>query len=421
MQNFGENEMKSKAKSKIIIIITIGIILAFLPMITTMFSFITGNSIESSKYSENHYIDKNLKLSKISEKIHLINNSGWITFKSTGNCTGNGNYTDPYVIEDLVIDANNTGSGILIENSDVYFRIENCTVYNSRGSLNAGIKLYNVTNAQLIDNNCSSNADGISLRFSYNNTISENTANNNYRNGIGLYSSYNNTISENTANDNSDGMELDESDNNTISGNTANSNEWCGINLLYSDNNTISGNTANYNEVYGITLSRSNDNTISGNSFIGNLRCYSESSCEGNIFENNYCENRADLSFLALLITLVVLFTAIPLTMMGMIRYERRKYNTFPKYGIISLIFDMLGLITLVILEFSGLKLVNYFMLLIATPFTIIGSIYGYAGYKSKRDTTSVLGVLGTVIGIGLFFVSIYPFLGLILVLGGYV
>lgn len=159
---------------------------------------------------------KKLKISKVSGKIHIINNSGWFDFKTDGNCTGSGTYSDPNVIEDLVIDAGGTENGIWIEGSNVYFRIENCTVYNSSYPY-VGIRSSRVNNSQLINNN-----------FSYN-------------------------FIE---------MELYYGNNNTISGNTANHNGWYGISLEYCDNNTVSGNTASYNDDPGIYLYYCNNNTV---------------------------------------------------------------------------------------------------------------------------------------------------------------
>jgi hypothetical protein len=100
-----------------------------------------------------------------------------------------------------------------------------------------------------------------------------------------------------------------------------------------------------------------------------------------------------------------------------MIMYEKRKHSTFPIYGTIALVFDMLGLLIFLLVEFSvGIWLnpgsgSNYYMVLIATPFTVVGLICGYLGYKSKRDTTPVLGILGVLLGIVLSIVSIYPIL----------
>jgi parallel beta-helix repeat protein len=281
--------MKSNAKSKILILIALGILFALLPIITANLSFIAGNNKKSSEYSDNSNLDnKNLKISTISEKIHIDNN--WTAVKAAGICTGEGTYSEPYIIEDLVIDGAGSGSCILIENSDIYFKIENCTLYNSGSGWDyAGIRFQYVSNSQLINNNCSSNFIGIKLCNSTINVISGNIANDN-SNGICLWDSDNNTVSGNIANDNSDGIFLLESNNNIISGNTANKNKnyGSGIELFVSDYNTVSGNTAN-NNYYGIFLDRSNYNTISGNIFLGNDVCITDSAGIGNVFENNDC------------------------------------------------------------------------------------------------------------------------------------
>ncbi|MBD3253832.1 MAG: hypothetical protein GF383_02010, partial [Candidatus Lokiarchaeota archaeon] len=44
--------------------------------------------------------------------------------------SGAGNWTHPYLIENVTIDAGGTGSGILIENTNEYFTIKNCTITN---------------------------------------------------------------------------------------------------------------------------------------------------------------------------------------------------------------------------------------------------------------------------------------------------
>ena len=174
---------------RIQILITLGVLFAINQ------SFIMGNSNNSLDYSDDSNLDnKNPKISEVSGKIHIINNSGWVVFKNAGNCTGNGTYSEPYVIEDLVIDGEGSGSCIWIENSDVYFKIENCKFYNSGGSMTSGIRLDNTNNGFLIDNDCSSNNGGIRLINSDNNTISGNTVINNE--GIGLYLFFSKTFSK---------------------------------------------------------------------------------------------------------------------------------------------------------------------------------------------------------------------------------
>ena len=118
----------------------------------------------------------------------------------------------------------------MIEYSNVYFRIENCTLYNAgtgSSSAYAGIKLDHVNNGTLLNNNCSKNYYGIWLVHSDNNTLSGNTANNNFY-GIFLKYSDNNTLSGNTINNNIMGIILFHSDNSTLSGNLM---SFCGISL----------------------------------------------------------------------------------------------------------------------------------------------------------------------------------------------
>jgi len=257
--------MKSSVKSNIIILITLIIFFALLPIFTTNLSLITSSCGKSSEYSDDISLDNDsLKLAKISGKIHIDNN--WSATEAAGICTGNGTYSDPYVIEDLVIDGGGSGSCIEIENSDVFFKIENCTIYNSGDNPNAGIRLLNVTNSLLINNTYSSNHCGIRLSSSSYNNISANTARNNDFVGIRLsFSSFNNISGNNPSYNTYHGISLYYSDNNIISGNNASYNTYHGIYLYYSDNNIISGNNASYNTNYGIQLSSSSFNNISGN------------------------------------------------------------------------------------------------------------------------------------------------------------
>ena len=217
--------MKSKAKLTIIILITLGILFALAPMITIS----TDNNVIN-------FDNENLRIVAISGKIHIDDDSpsiNWTVAKKDGICTGNGTYSDPYIIEDLEIDGGGSGSCILIKNSEVYFRIENCTLFNCGYDFyDAGIKLVNVNNGQILNNNCSNNnIRGILLRYSNNSIISGNTVNNNNMYGIALYGSHNNTISGNTISNTYIGIILEGhlgGSNNVVSGNLMNK---CGLKM----------------------------------------------------------------------------------------------------------------------------------------------------------------------------------------------
>ncbi|MFX0154471.1 MAG: nitrous oxide reductase family maturation protein NosD [Candidatus Hodarchaeota archaeon] len=262
--------MRRYIEIRIIILLILGISFALIPLITTNLCYITVNSTKRLDYSDDFPLDKsNLKISAISGKIHVDNN--WTATKSVGICTGSGTYSDPYVIEDLIIDGGGSGSCILIENSNVYFRIENCTLYNSGGyigPIEAGISLKYVNNSILVNNNCSS----IYLYRSDINNISGNSVNT-YP-GITLIGSDNNIISGNIAEkaDLSSGISLQGSDNNIITGNNVSEFFNDGISLSESRNNTISGNAISNNNDCGIILSGSQNNIISGNDINNNER-----------------------------------------------------------------------------------------------------------------------------------------------------
>ncbi|MFX1500152.1 MAG: NosD domain-containing protein [Promethearchaeota archaeon] len=287
------------------------------------------------------------------EKIHIddtgVSGYNWSVIKKwTTWVSGSGKYFDHYIIDGLEIDAGGIGSCIEIENSNVYFIIKNCTIYNSGNSFfDAGIKLSNTNNGSLLNNTCSNNGDhgillednsnnntilgntannnnnyGIFIIDSSNNTISGNTANNNEERGINSqYDSHNNIISGNIANNNQDtgisiitgnnhiikgniannngtynqnfGIYLSYISNSNILGNTANNNNANGIDLESSENNTISGNTVNNNNVIGIDLESSENNTISGNTANDNIEygINLEDNCSTNTISGNTIRN----------------------------------------------------------------------------------------------------------------------------------
>ncbi|MFW9866750.1 MAG: nitrous oxide reductase family maturation protein NosD [Candidatus Thorarchaeota archaeon] len=140
-------------------------------------------------------------------------------------CSGSGTIGDPYIIENVTIDGQYSTSCIEIRNSNVYFEIRNCTLYQGGYYLSlfdpdAGIRLDHVTNGVLANNNCSSNIyDGIYLFSSNDITVSGNTVTNNFK-----------------------GIHLDYSDNNDISGNIIQNNIEYGIYIEWSDSNTLHDN-----------------------------------------------------------------------------------------------------------------------------------------------------------------------------------
>jgi len=188
----------------------------------------------------------------------------------------------------------------------VYFRIENCTVYNSgnESDFEAGIGLRNVRNGELINNNVSNNNAGIAIEFSNNNIISKNDAinnsigiiitfsnytniseniasYNNFGSGIFLWYSNSNVVSYNAAYNNSqDGITLDEGNRNLIIFNKVSQNKESGIDLAWDSNyNEITQNTVNNSGEYGIYINEtSTENKVYLNCFNNTRNAYDDGS-----------------------------------------------------------------------------------------------------------------------------------------------
>jgi len=201
-----------------------------------------------------------------------------------------------------------------------------CKTFNN----SVGISLYKSTNCTIKTTNSSFNSDyGLKLQFSDNNTITQNTFNNNtrgcyteyshnltitksqanfntekdpkpnmYINGSGFYLEFSDyskishntfnyngylgllvdyadfiTIFNNTANFNHVGITIESSDYSQISNNTANFNSISGIHISLNNHSTFIYNNASYNGYYGISLSFSYYNNLSFNILIGNIYC----------------------------------------------------------------------------------------------------------------------------------------------------
>ncbi|MBY9005654.1 MAG: right-handed parallel beta-helix repeat-containing protein, partial [Candidatus Lokiarchaeota archaeon] len=168
------NNKNLKSSLKFGILITLIVFSSFL--------FIFGNTFRTQNYIENSKINS----SAIESPIFIdatatgVGAHNWTWAKNQTWCNGEGTWNDRYTIEDLIIDAGWNEYCIKIENSNAFFKIENCTLYGSGADtdIDAGIKLVNTSNGMLINNDCSNNNRmmGIFLRSSCNNnTIINNT------------------------------------------------------------------------------------------------------------------------------------------------------------------------------------------------------------------------------------------------------
>ena len=276
------------------------------------------------------------KASAISGKIHINNN--WTETKIAGICTGEGTYQIPYLIKDFRI-YSYPESGIKIENSSVYFIIQNCTIVSTHNV--AGLDLINVNNSRIYNNTCLYTYYGIRLESCYNNIIDDNdisddedswysistgillvkNSNNNQiiNNKINYCGNYGilisdcdaNLIQSNKVNSvDATGIRISRSKNNIISENSVGNSYDAGISLFDCDNNQILENNV-FDNGYGIELLKSNHNFVMNNILSGNGICIKEEECIGNIYWcNSFCFYIGE-PYLGILISTVVIVAII--------------------------------------------------------------------------------------------------------------
>jgi len=213
-------------------------------------------------------------------------------------CSGSGTENDPYIIENITINGDNSGSCLTIRDSNRYFIIRNCRFYGAgypqTGTYPAGIKLYNAGHGKLIENDCNSNYIGIYLENSHGNQITENQANIAMDAGIYLVDSNNNNIEKNIVYDGYWYGMFIIGDNNIISENIVSGNSWRGISLAWGLNNIISDNLIKYNS-YGIEIVECfSINTISRNNITDNGKGIYLTACHDAIISENKINENTD-------------------------------------------------------------------------------------------------------------------------------
>ncbi len=198
--------------------------------------------------------------------IRIVSNSNLSDMKESGDCTGSGTSSDPYVISGY--DISHAGSVcIWVESITVHLVISNCYLHDSK----YGIELLNSEHVTVTNNNCSGNDVGIFLDYSRNITITNNICID-PGHGIYMFRSCDNIILNNSckASRACAIMLFDGSNRNVFSKNTCYSSGDNGIYDLWSDYNTITFNTFKNNKGHGVDLAGADYCTVYGNTFIGN-------------------------------------------------------------------------------------------------------------------------------------------------------
>ncbi|MHA2254843.1 MAG: right-handed parallel beta-helix repeat-containing protein [Candidatus Heimdallarchaeaceae archaeon] len=218
--------------------------------------------------------------------ISITDDGDWLSY----GFNGSGSLTDPYLIENLAIDTDES-YGIFIIDTTKAFLIKNCYVSSHFG----GIEIRNTTAGAVRIENCIISPfcnDGIYAFKTPNATIVYNRLESSPHTGTGIQLTGNfSTIAHNYITGYQVGISTSKG-NNEVYNNTVVSAIQTGIQIGQGDNYLIYNNTSTFNE-YGITLSSSSNSVIFNNSCSFNtevgLRLHICFSCEirYNWFEAN--------------------------------------------------------------------------------------------------------------------------------------
>nr|MDO8113398.1 NosD domain-containing protein [Candidatus Sigynarchaeota archaeon] len=232
----------------------------------------------------------------------IINGNAELAVFIGSRGSGQGTLPNPYVLQNISISAGHVGSCLLLNGTDKYLVIRNCTFIASGSNAgtvyDAGIQLFNCSHVTITDCSVHNNSVGIvMIQQSSNNTVSGNHVTNNSfcgilirdmsednvvesntiienNQGIMIYYSYENHIQRNDVTNNIAGIFIHESHNNAITANNFSRNGdtgGTGIILHIAENNTIVGNDASHNINYGILCDTLGPgNLIYLNRFAGN-------------------------------------------------------------------------------------------------------------------------------------------------------
>ncbi|MFX1420124.1 MAG: nitrous oxide reductase family maturation protein NosD, partial [Promethearchaeota archaeon] len=177
-----------------------------------------------------------------------------------------------------------------------------------------GIHLSDSDNNDIFGNIISNNSnEGIKIRGSDRNKLSNNTAVSNGGSAIYLEFGNNNIISENNASMNHNGISLINSIYNNFLENTVQNNYQRGIYLEQSNRNNILQNNVSNNSI-GISLIQSNYNNIIGNTFESNTltNCEESMDCVGNYFKGNKgCPDTLGIFPLEIVILLIIIIISV--------------------------------------------------------------------------------------------------------------
>ncbi len=254
-------------------------------------SILFSSIVYSSLYSVEHKHDSILAQVSLKDSL-ILENHDPIIINSDSNLDasgfpGNGNYADPYIIENFHIVTDDYYS-ISISSTSKYITIRSC--YTE--SKNSGIKIddtvslntvliennecrnsvYGIkirSSSSIIQNTCINNTYGISIKTSPNSKVHNNECLENKVMGITISGSTNSEVKSNICSNNKreDGIHIDDSPNTRIEDNICENNGYNGIWLRFSHSSIISYNELTNN---GLTIYEDNVEDYLSHTFEGN-------------------------------------------------------------------------------------------------------------------------------------------------------
>ena len=264
-----------------------------------MFSFLSLSIVSThteSEHTNSVYYTNKLAVVNSEVTYHTPITITGDTELATMSASGDGSATNPYMIENLVINnCSTSGIGVSIHNTDKYFVLSDIIVANC----STGFFFSQVTYGSIINSYAINNTEGgFELDSSSNNVLVHNTA---FRNvwGFGLLSNANNnTLRDNTAINNTytgfsisdipSSYNIMKSSNNTLINNTATGSYEFGFELYWRIYNTVLiNNTATNIGIFGFEIAVSNNTLLINNKAINNGFGFYLGNAHNNIFKNN--------------------------------------------------------------------------------------------------------------------------------------
>ncbi len=259
----------------------------FLLLLTILFQGLIIDGGKFSKASEFNFETEEIKSAGFWSVSHIHIDNNWTQTRNQKVwCNGSGTEADPFVIENVTVDAGNVGTPFIIENTKDHFILKNCTIKLGAPSDDEGLLLKNVENGLIRSCHIHDNYFGVYLENTINIEFELNNISNSGAKGVEGISSHNSTFIDNLVLDNDDGgFAFTNSNWTSISNNNISYNPGGdAINLINCSYFNITGNYLKKNENAAIYIEKGYYNIISDNNVL------QTSSIGIDIYQSKYCE-----------------------------------------------------------------------------------------------------------------------------------